>query len=103
MFLIFKLTALFQKESPLPFSTGADFGIMAENVFISKVIHQTFINVDEKGTEAAAATMAMMMCYSSYEPERVDPIDFKCNRPFIFVIHDQENNGILFIGKYTKP
>ena len=86
------------------FNEDADFSLMSSDSkqpSISKVIHQAVVEVNEEGTEAAAAT-AVMMNRSAvrWEPP---PIGFRCNRPFLFVIHDKESNGVLFMGKYMKP
>ena len=84
-------------------STNSDFSrISDDHLEISQIIHQTFISVDEEGTEAAAVTAAVMIvgCCMPIEEEIVD---FKCDRPFLFVIHGNSDNGILFLGKYVKP
>jgi len=69
-----------------------------ERLSISKVIHEAVVEVNEEGTEAAAATGVgiSLMCI---QPE----FEFRCNRPFIFIIHENVANGVLFVGKYTKP
>ena len=66
-------------------------------------MHQTFISVDENGTEAAAATAVQIGLTSVLEPEYEEIIEFKCDRPFMFIIHETVKNGILFIGKFVKP
>jgi len=73
-----------------------------DSLSISKVVHQAFVEVNEEGAEAAAATAVMMnrRCAPMHE---FPPEEFKCDRPFIFVIHEKNTNGILFIGKYLKP
>ena len=70
------------------------------DLFINRVIHQSFIQIDEEGTEAAAATI-VEMC----EAVSVRPTGFfmTINRPYIFIIRERVNNTILFIGKITKP
>lgn len=88
----------------LPFdSLKSDFsGISGTGpLSISKILHQAVIDVNEHGTEAAAATVAFMMLGCSRSVEK--PIMFRCDRPFLFVIIDKGQNGILFIGKYVKP
>jgi serine protease inhibitor len=70
-------------------------------LFISNIIHQTFIEVNENGTEAAATTVVQMQIGSSFTVR--DPIEFKCDRPFMFIIHESIGNGILFIGKLMNP
>ena len=76
---------------------------MAPSVYVSKIIHKTFINVNEKGTEAAAATMGVMVFKLAHMIDPVMPVEFRCNRPFIFVIHEKATKGILFVGKFMKP
>jgi serpin B len=66
---------------------------------IGDIQHQANINVDEYGTEASAATVTSMM--SQFVMDNV--IEFNCNRPFMFVIHDTINYNVLFIGKFTGP
>ena len=82
---------------------NADFTGIAENsdLYISKVIHQAVVEVNEEGTEAAAATAVIMMRRSAMNIDL--PEEFICNRPFLFVIHEKQCNGVLFIGKYVKP
>lgn len=81
----------------------ADFsGIKIEDdgLHISKVIHKAVVEVNEEGTEAAAATAVVMMtrCMVMEFPE-----EFRCNRPFLFIIHDNDRKTALFIGKYARP
>lgn len=65
-------------------------------LFISKVLHKSFIKVDEEGTEAAAATSVeiSLTCL---------PLTVKFNRPFLFVIRERKSNTVIFIGKLTDP
>jgi len=83
-------------------STAADFSGMtkAEQLFISAVLQQVFIAVDEDGTEAAAAT-AVVMEAASGQVEPVQPL--VVDRPFVFVIHDLEHGTPLFLGKVVDP
>ncbi len=86
---------------PVAFSGGADFSGMTGNrdLFISDVIHQAFISVDEAGTEAAAATAIVMP--TSAPPGA--PVEVKIDRPFIFLIRDIQTGTILFIGRILNP
>jgi len=79
----------------------ADFSGMtgSKDLYISKVIHQSFIEVNEEGTEAAAAT-AVIMSGKSIAPMI---IEFKADRPFLFIIRDIKTNTILFIGRFVEP
>ena len=78
---------------------NADFTKMFDkgNMWFTKTIHKTFIDVDEKGTEAAAVT-AIGMAGSSLPPE---PIELKFNKPFYFAIRDNTSGETLFIGRYA--
>ena len=70
-----------------------------ECLYIREVVHKAFVSVDEAGTEAAAATGVMMQL----ESEPPDPVSVTVDRPFIFVIRDQETQAILFIGRVEEP
>jgi serine protease inhibitor len=86
----------------IAFSPGtADFsGINADKeLYISRVIHKTFIDVNEKGTEAAAVTV-VEVGVTSIGP---DPQSFIANRPFIYVIREKNSDALLFMGKVEKP
>jgi serpin B len=86
---------------PTAFVEGkADFSGMTteEQLFIAAVLHQTFIAVDEEGTEAAAATAVVMQTESA---ARFVP--FIANRLFLFVIHDVEHGTPLFLGRVADP
>lgn len=82
----------------------ADFWGMFEDirpdmpVVISDVIQKTFIEVDEKGTEAAAVTVIDMAPTSAIKP---DPVEFICDRPFTYIIRDDSTGTILFMGEYA--
>ena len=78
---------------------NADFTKMFDkgNMWFTKTIHKTFIDVDEKGTEAAAVT-AIGMAGSALPPE---PIELKFNKPFYFAIRDNTSGETLFMGRYA--
>jgi serpin B len=78
----------------------ADFSGMTGNqdLFIGDVIHSAFVAVDEKGTEAAAATAVIMPMAMAPSPKIILTID----RPFIFIIRDTINGQILFMGRVGK-
>ena len=85
-------------------SYKANFSGMTDSVnglYISKVIHKAIINLNEVGTEAAAASASVIVTRSAMFDDEL-PIDFICNRPFLFIIHERLNNTILFTGKYTN-
>ncbi len=87
---------------PLAFDDGqADFSGMTDqqDLFIGNVIHKAFVAVDEKGTEAAAATAVIMEGATAMQPENMLYID----RPFFFFIRDVETGQILFVGRVLNP
>jgi serpin B len=79
----------------------ADFSGMTggRDLFISKVLHQASVAVDEKGTEAAAATSVIMAPTSIMR----SGVNLTIDRPFIFFIRDLTNNQILFAGRVLDP
>ena len=93
-------SVLSQMGMPLAFSNKADFSGIVEkgDLFISDIFHDTYISVDEKGTEAAATT-GMMAARAAYGKI----IDFNIDRPFIFLIRDNETKAILFLGRLLNP
>jgi serpin B len=86
---------------PTAFSDAADFsGITtAEQLVISEVIHQANIDVDEKGTEAAAATAVVMRAGSA----PAEPVTLRVDRPFLFALRDVPTGAILFLGRVADP
>jgi len=87
---------------PSAFSpTAADFsGITAQaELFISRVVHQANIDVDERGTEAAAATAVVMD--TTALPS--DTVTLNVDRPFIFAVRDLETGAVLFLGRIADP
>ena len=85
---------------PTAFSGSADFSGMTggKDLFISEVIHQAYVKVDEKGTEAAAATAVVMELTAMPQEKR-----FRADHPFIFIIQEKQTGNILFLGKVTDP
>ncbi|XP_032907327.1 heterochromatin-associated protein MENT-like [Catharus ustulatus] len=77
----------------------ADFTGMSvkKDLFISQVIHKAFVEVNEEGTEAAAATAVLMM------RSRVPTMTFKADHPFLFFIRHNKSQTILFFGKFCSP
>jgi serpin B len=71
-----------------------------EYLAISEVFHKTFIAVDERGTEAAAATSIVMLGVRAIRPE---PIEVRVDRPFIYAIQHVPSGACLFIGRVTDP
>ncbi|MDZ4158264.1 MAG: serpin family protein [Anaerolineaceae bacterium] len=96
--------ALIAQGMPDSFSpTAADFSGMDgdRNLFISDVVHKAFVDVDEEGTEAAAATAVIMDMVSA--PLPAEPLVMRIDRPFIFLIRDRVTGAILFLGRVTNP
>ncbi|KAE8597733.1 hypothetical protein XENTR_v10016581 [Xenopus tropicalis] len=78
----------------------ADFSGMssANDLFLSKVLHKSFVDVNEEGTEAAAATAAIMMLRCAMIIPRI-----VCDHPFLFFILHRPSQSILFCGKFALP
>jgi len=93
--------ALATMGMPIAFSDSADFSGMTgkPDLFISDVIHKAFVQVDESGTEAAAATAVIMRLTAMPE----SPMDLTIDHPFIFLIRDNATGTILFIGRVMDP
>ena len=95
--------------NPADTAGGAQFdGISAstdpaERLFIGAVVHKAFVAVDEKGTEAAAAT-AVVMAAGAAMPTMVDftPV-FRADRAFVFLIRDRSSGTVLFLGRLQRP
>ena len=79
----------------IAFDNRAGFSGMGPNLFISEVRHKTFVEVNEEGTEAAAAT--------SVVGATSVPPTFRVDRPFFFAIYDAKTQTILFMGTVTEP
>ncbi|MGO9916444.1 MAG: serpin family protein [Isosphaeraceae bacterium] len=88
---------------PLAFEAGAaDFSGMTgrRDVAISAVVHKAFVEVEETGTEAAAATgVVMKRATAIAQPTKV----FRADRPFLFLIRDNRSGSILFLGRLVRP
>jgi serpin B len=106
----FKMTQQFELSRtlaamgmPLAFSSSADFSAMTgrPEFTISAAIHKAFVDVNETGTEAAAATATVMLEMARQaEPP---PIVFRADHPFLFLIRDTKSGSILFLGRVTDP
>jgi serine protease inhibitor len=103
-----KALGIRQAFEPPTANGGADFsGISAsdnpnDQLWIGKVIHKTFIEVNEKGTEAAAATIISFAGGGLPEMMPFDP-EFRADRPFIYLIRDNQTGAILFMGRMMIP
>lgn len=86
---------------------SADFDRMAprrpdDYLYVSEVFHKTFLDLDEKGTEAAAATAVVMMRATAIV-ERPEPVEVRVDRPFLFAIQHRDSGACLFLGRVTDP
>jgi len=84
----------------IAFSGSADFTNITPGggIYISRVIHQTFIDVNEEGTEAAAATIVEMIELAAPEITH-----FRADKPFLYMIRENSTGALLFMGKVGKP
>lgn len=86
---------------------SADFGQMAprtpkDYLSLSEVFHQTWLAVDETGTEAAAATATVVM-YGAMAREPPSPVEVRVDHPFLFAIQHVASGTCLFLGRVTDP
>jgi len=87
---------------------SANFDKMAprtprDYLYISQIFHKTFIAVDEKGTEAAAATAVAMMAGTALRSPPPPAIEVKVDRPFVYAIQHVPSGVCLFLGRVTDP
>merc|ERR1719495_976998 len=83
-------------------STKADFSVMTggpKSLYVSEVVQKAFIEVNEDGAEAAAATAGIMMMRSMPMP----PEEFRADRPFLFFLRDKLTGMLLFQGRLSDP
>jgi len=80
---------------------NADFSEMFKRsgTYISAVVHKAFVEVNEQGTEAAAATGVIMKRVFALPP----PAVFRADHPFIFLIRERRSGSILFMGRIVNP
>ena len=85
---------------PEAFGPQADFSGMdgKRDLFIASVVHQAFVDVNEQGTEAAAATGVTIRTLSVRRP-----LALRADHPFLFLIVEQKTRSVLFIGRVTDP
>lgn len=76
------------------FTDRADFSGIRDSIYINRVLHKAVIEVNEEGSEAAAATVVEMI-----ESAAMEPLKFIADRPFVFLIAEEETGSILFMGK----
>ena len=84
----------------IAFTESADFTRITPGggIYISRVIHQTFIDVNEEGTEAAAATIVEMI-----ETSMPEITQFRADKPFLYMIKENSTGALLFMGKVGRP
>ena len=92
-------TDLFEWLCPLGFCAGARFDGIAPGIFITAALHGAKVIVDEKGTEAAAAT-AMSFAESGPPPADLTVV---ADRPFLWAIVHQDTDALLFLGRLVDP
>ncbi|KAK8953329.1 Serpin-ZXA [Platanthera guangdongensis] len=107
----FKISCGFEASSLLkdlglvrPFGADADLTEMVDSsagrdLAVSSIFHKSFVEVNEEGTEAAAATAAVVMLRGLPPP----PLDFVADHPFVFVIREDKTGVVLFIGHLMNP
>src|ERR1019366_6364248 len=95
--------ALSTMGMPTTFTDKADFSGIAPNrgLAISEVVHKAFVDVSEQGTEAAAATGITMRATAMRMVEQ--PVVFRADHPFLFLIRDTRSGLVLFIGRLMNP
>jgi len=82
------------------FTEWADFSRISEfDLMINEVLHQAFIETNEEGTEAAAATVVEFELTSASP----GPFEVKLDHPFLFLIRETTTNTILFMGRVSDP
>jgi serine protease inhibitor len=84
----------------IAFTPDADFSAISKGIFISRVLHKAVIEVNEKGSEAAAATVVEMV-ESAMPMEEI--VEFIVDRPYLFTISDDRTGSIMFMGKVMDP
>ena len=78
------------------------YGAGPGDLQISQVLHKTFLEIDEKGTEAAAATAIMMERTAIMMPEK-DPVEFRADHPFLIALRHKETGAVIFMGRVEAP
>lgn len=86
-------------------SEKADLSNMIDikNTYLEKAIHKTHIDLNEKGTKAAAVTALVPIVGSVYNPEKPEVVEIEFNKPFIYIIRDKKTNEMLFFGVVQEP
>lgn len=85
-------------------SLKSDFNGITQNkndLYLSYLAHESIVEVDEDGSDDSLSTIAVQVRNETFVFEL--PNALKCNRPFLFFIHDKQTDDILYFGKYVKP
>lgn len=103
---MFKLSACLSKiGASFAFdSLKSDFNGITKNkndLYLSKLVHESIVEVDEEGADETVTNIMVLIRQSTFVFNL--PNMFKCNRPFMFFIHDKQTDDILYFGKYVKP
>jgi serpin B len=85
----------------LPFKGGLTKMVEKDDLFVSDIVQKSFIEVNEEGTTAAAATAVMISKGISMRKPTL--VDFVADHPFLFMIRDDFNGTILFTGQVLNP
>jgi serpin B len=108
----FKVTAAFllrdtlaELGMSLAFTPDADFSGITDDepLWIDEVVHKAYIDVNEEGTEAAAATAVVMRTLSMVRQPPAKRVTFTADRPFLFAVVDTSSGLPLFLGQFTGP
>lgn len=77
----------------------------ADKLYIGSVLHKAFVEINEKGTEAAAATAVIMPAAAAFRRPVMVPFTptFRADRPFVFLIRDVKTGAVLFLGRLSSP
>ena len=70
-------------------------------LYISEIFHKTFLALDEKGTEAAAATAVSMALRAAMQ--KPEPLEVRVDHPFLFAVQHRPSGACLFLGRVTEP
>ncbi len=106
----FRVESSFALRQPLnrigikdAFEPGADFTRVSDEpgFALGNVLHKAVVDVDEKGTEAAAATAVILSGSALLEPP--PPLEFRVDRPFLFLVLDKPTGTVLFMGRVLDP
>ncbi|MFP4499071.1 MAG: serpin family protein [Vulcanimicrobiota bacterium] len=97
----FELSPVMKAMGMISAFGGADFSGMngKKDLFISNIIHKAYIDVNEEGTEAAAATAVVVTKTAAV----ARPVSFRANHPFVFLIKDNKSGSFLFMGRLMNP